>query len=139
MRILSRKQQQGFTLIEVLVAFSILVMSLTVLFRIFSIGLSNLSYAEYYADATTLAQDLIEGDKLSLSNQGGSDSGMNNGIFRWNRVVFPYEKFDPTGSSQRNDLYVTQVKVNWMMLGQERSLALSSLMLIEPDVDELMR
>ncbi|MES9912720.1 MAG: type II secretion system protein, partial [Candidatus Sedimenticola sp. 4PFRAG1] len=37
--------ERGFTLLEVLVAFVILVMSLSVLFRIFSGGLQNLDSA----------------------------------------------------------------------------------------------
>jgi general secretion pathway protein I len=47
---------RGFTLIEVLVAFSILAMSLGVLFQIFATGLRGTRLAEEYSHAVLLAE-----------------------------------------------------------------------------------
>jgi len=47
---------QGYSLIEVLVAFTILALTLTVLFRIFSGGLRNVDAAADYAMAVLVAE-----------------------------------------------------------------------------------
>ena len=51
-----QRHQQGFSLIEILVAFMILAMSLTVIFRIFSSGTRNVALSEDYAQAVLVTE-----------------------------------------------------------------------------------
>lgn len=55
-----RARSPGFTLIEVLVAFSILAISLGVLFQIFASGLRGTRLAEEYSHAVLLAESELE-------------------------------------------------------------------------------
>lgn len=53
-------RRRGFTLIEVLVAFAILALTLTALLRVFSTGLDSIGVAERYAAATALARSILD-------------------------------------------------------------------------------
>jgi prepilin-type N-terminal cleavage/methylation domain-containing protein len=50
----------GFTLIETLVAFAILALTLAALLRVFSTGLDSIGLAERYAAATMLARSILD-------------------------------------------------------------------------------
>jgi len=65
------KHQQGFSLIEILVAFVILAMSLTVIFRIFSGGLRNVALSEDYAQAVLVAESQLSAIGVSEPDGGG--------------------------------------------------------------------
>ena len=57
---MSLARRNGFTLIEVLVAFAILVLVLTTLLRVFSTGLDNIGVAERYALGNMLARSVLD-------------------------------------------------------------------------------
>lgn len=57
---MSLTRRNGFTLIEVLVAFAILVLALTTLLRVFSTGLDSIGVAERYALANMLARSVLD-------------------------------------------------------------------------------
>jgi len=59
-------RQSGYTLIEVLVAFMILALALTVLLRIFSGGLRNVSVSSDYAIATLIAESRLAGAGIDV-------------------------------------------------------------------------
>ena len=126
---IKRGTQRGFTLIEVLVAFAILAMSLTVLYRIFSGGLSNISIAQRHMGALMLVQDLLEGTDLNWRELEGVERGESVGGYRWNRSVTPYERSDAGGRTQEGGLYQIKVRVSWSLLGRQRELNMSSLRL----------
>lgn len=54
-----RPGQKGFSLLEVLVAFSILALSLGVLMQIFSGGLRNVDQSTHHAQAVAIAKSLL--------------------------------------------------------------------------------
>ncbi|MBL3600421.1 MAG: prepilin-type N-terminal cleavage/methylation domain-containing protein [gamma proteobacterium endosymbiont of Lamellibrachia anaximandri] len=123
-----RVSQKGFTLIEVLVAFVILAMSLSVLFRIFSGGLGNISMGERYAGAVTLAETLLDEANLSQSEMSGSRSGSREDGYRWIKTVQAYEVFDRDGNSiPVENLQKVEVQITWEAMGRERHMVLSTL------------
>ncbi|RLJ20381.1 general secretion pathway protein GspH [bacterium endosymbiont of Escarpia laminata] len=119
-----RVSQKGFTLIEVLVAFVILAMSLSVLFRIFSGGLANISIGERYAGAVTLAETLLDETNLSQYEMSGSrEDG-----YRWVKTIQAYAVIDQDGNSiPVENLQKVEVQITWEAMGRERHMVLSTL------------
>ena len=56
---LPRRRSRGYTLVEVLVAFVIMAMALTVLLRIFSGGVRNVALSSDYAKAVLIAESRL--------------------------------------------------------------------------------
>src|SRR5262245_39711259 len=75
---MSLARRNGFTLIEVLVAFAILVLMLTTLLRVFSTSLDSIGIAERYALANMLARSVLDevGAEIPLAvNKLSGDAG----------------------------------------------------------------
>ena len=54
-----RKRSRGYTLVEVLVAFMIMALALTVLLRIFASGVRNVSVSSEYAQAVLIGESRL--------------------------------------------------------------------------------
>ena len=83
MQKLFKQKNQGFTLVETLVAISIFTMSILGLMSVLASGISNTNYAQQKMTATYLAQEGIEyvrnkRDTSVLYHNGGSQAGWNN-------------------------------------------------------------
>ena len=98
----ANRHQRGFSLIEILVAFMILAMSLTVIYRIFSGGLRNVALSEDYARAVLVAESQLAAIGISEPLVRGVSSGEWGERFRWQRVVEQYQPW------QQNKELVTQ-------------------------------
>jgi general secretion pathway protein I len=84
-------RQVGFSLLEVLVAFVILALVGTTLFRLFGASLNNASAADEYSRVAAFAESRLTMLALDLplretSDQGGSDDGR----YTWSTKVEPY-------------------------------------------------
>ena len=82
---LARRRSRGYTLIEVLVAFVILAMALTVLLRIFSGGVRNVAVSSDYAKAVLIAESRLATAGIDDTLAPGETDGIENGRFRWTR------------------------------------------------------
>lgn len=80
--------QQGFSLLEVLVAFSILALSMGVLMQIFSGGLRNVGISGDYARAVALAETQLATAEITP----GERSGEFGDKFHWDLLVQPLEE-----------------------------------------------
>jgi len=126
---LLRHAQGGFSLLEVLVAFSILALSLGVLLEIFSTALRGVGLSEHYSRAVLLAESRLAdvGADIPLES-GASDSGEEDG-YRWQVRVTPYSAEDlETGPGYREPLLVS-VLVSWEDLDRERRVSAETLRL----------
>lgn len=127
---MARRHQRGFTLIEILVAFMILALSLSVIFRIFSGGLRNVALSEDYARAVLVAESQISVTGISEPLEYGVTSGEWDSRFRWERVVEHYQAWE-----QDKELvtplqaYRVTVNVDWEHGGRTRQITLSSVRL----------
>jgi len=121
---LKMQRQQGFSLLEVLVAFAILAMSLGVLYQAFGGSLRNLSVSGNYTSAMIIAESKLSevADRVPLRQ--GSEQGEEKGGFRWKVDVLPYEELEDMPRSFKP--YHVHVRVTW---GQGRSYALDTLRL----------
>lgn len=88
-------RQTGFTLLEILVAFTILAMALGVLMQIFSRGVNGAILSERYARASTLAESKLAGagieEPLKEGVSNGKFEGKSDEDFAWTLAVRPYE------------------------------------------------
>lgn len=121
----------GFTLIEVLVALTVLSLSLAIIYAVFSASIRGNRVAEEYEQATLIAESKLNSMGIEEPIQEGSTSGNWNDRFRWNAVVAPYHEQgrDETKDVLRRPLTVT-VTVSWGDPGDVKSVALTTLRLV---------
>ncbi len=128
-------RQQGFSLLEILVAFSILALSLGALMQIFSGATRNADLARDQSRATALAQSLLASTHsepvLTASENGGTtDDGL-----RWRIEVVPFEETGDMGAPPAIamavplDLWQIKARVAWGggFGSPERSVSLATL------------
>ncbi|MGH8660044.1 MAG: type IV pilus modification PilV family protein [Gammaproteobacteria bacterium] len=82
--------EQGFSLLEVLVSFVILALTLTVLLRAYGTSVRNAGLAEQHLRAATVAESLLARLGRDVALQPGEASGAI-GAYRWQWVIQPYE------------------------------------------------
>ncbi|MDH3577290.1 MAG: prepilin-type N-terminal cleavage/methylation domain-containing protein [Gammaproteobacteria bacterium] len=121
---------RGYTLIEVLVAFMILALALTVLLRIFSSGLRNVSASSDYTRAVLVAEAQLAAAGVSDVLLPGETQGDEGRHFHWTRVIRDYV---PSEGYDREALlvpaYHITVIVEWQHAGGTRQIDLSSIRL----------
>ncbi len=120
--------QQGFTLIEVLVAFMILTLSLSVLFRIYSGGLTNVEVAGDYAQAVLVAESQLAAVGRSEPLFVGQTDGESGDRFQWRRIIENYTPWeDDTALTVPVSGYRVSVEVIWTRNGRAQQIILNSL------------
>jgi general secretion pathway protein I len=126
---MNRTSQGGFTLIEVLVAFMILALSLAVMMRIFSGGLRNVALAADYSRAVLVAEAQLAAAGVSEPLVSGATTGDWDERFHWQRVIDAYRlEHQGDGDLPVNGYRVT-VRVEFEHAGQTREVTLDSLRL----------
>jgi general secretion pathway protein I len=123
-------RQSGYTLIEVLVAFMILALALTVLMRIFSGGLRNVSVSSDYAMATLIAESRLAAAGIDVPLRPGETSGTEGERFEWTVSVQDYQPWPGYCSAASGlDAYRVTVTVAWPHGDNTRSVGLSTVRL----------
>jgi general secretion pathway protein I len=112
---LKKNKQQGFSLLEILIAFSILALSLGILLKIFSAGVNTAIVAEDYTAAVQIAESLMAKTGVETPLQGGQDSGLENEKYHWLVEVSPFV-FNPENVDAATItavLFKVKVIVSW--------------------------
>lgn len=130
-----RSEQHGFSLLEILVAFSILALSLGVLMQIFSGSLRNADVTHDQAQAVALAQNLLTEAGVERPLAPGESSGVHTGKFRWLLRVSPFLDDVRAGETAAVrqplplDLWEVTARVAWDGISgsPERAVTLSTL------------
>lgn len=120
---------RGFSLMEVLIAFVILALSLGVMMQIFSGGLRNAGIVDDYGFALSVAESRLAAMGVETPLEEGSERGEVDRKFLWQMDVRPYmTEMDSAGKSlPPYKLYQVQVEVSWHNIGADRSISLTSL------------
>lgn len=128
-------KQQGFSLLEILIAFSILALSLGILLKIFSGGVNSAIVAEDYSAAVQIAESLMAVAAVEKPLQAGQESGLENDKYYWLVEVSPFQ-FNPENvglETMTVALFKIKVTVRWgddNAGGDGRQIALTRLKLI---------
>lgn len=122
--------QKGFSLLEILVAFSILAISLGILLNIFSGGLRTAILSEDYVNAITLSESLLSRMGTEFALEPGEQSGDYDEKYSWTVQVEPFfiEQL-PEQENPQHQLYSIHVAVFWGDGDQQRSMELDTLRL----------
>ena len=123
------RAQTGFSLLEVLVAFSILALSLGVLLQVFASGSRSAAASERYSTALMIAESkMAEAGRIDRDQIEGSGEFAD--IYRWEVTAEPFqdEVFDDTLS--RMEAYAVTVRVSWQEGGRRPAVTLSGLRLV---------
>ncbi len=118
----------GFTLIEVLVALTILSISLAVLLAIFTQGLDRAGESKNEADARALAQSLLAQAEIVPNPSMGTSTGHSNNLM-WNLRVAPYGNPDDIAAWQESIAEITAT-VSWRGDRRTRAISISTLRLL---------
>ncbi len=135
MKIGNLGQQQGFSLLEILIAFSILAFSLGILLNIFSGGLRRTMVSEEYQKAVVIAQSKLAAagveDELE---EGGKQCSIEDKYF-WAVQVLPFN-IEQTGlDADTVPLIPYQViaRVEWAAGKNNRQIELTTLKLAKQE------
>jgi len=121
-----RAKPRGFTLVEALVAFTILAISMVVLLQTFATGLRSLGISESYALAAMHARSKLAEIGNLAPLEAGEESGELDERFNWRAVVADY---DPGETAERvlgqpMKIYSIAVTVSW---DKDREVTLTTL------------
>ncbi len=121
----------GFTLLETLVALTILSLSVAVLFGLFSQALQWSRDDSRAMQARVLAQSLLA--RAETSPPGSDEHGMEASGLWWGLHVSPNGKSDARQTGLQAE--TVTATVHWAAGGSEKELALSTLVLAPPGAE----
>jgi len=105
------KKYQGFSLLEILVAFTIMAVSLTIVLKIFSAGVNTAIVSEDYIIATQIAESLMAKTGIEEPLIASETSGTEDDKYQWTVKVESSSQFVEDESN--TELMDVQVLVQW--------------------------
>lgn len=108
-------KQQGFSLLEILMAFSIMAMALGILLNIFSGGVKTAMVAEDYTVAVQIAESLMAKAGTEIPLKPHHSNGEESDKYRWSLEIAPYTLSSSSIDLQavRVELYKVSASVVW--------------------------
>ena len=133
-----RQGQRGYSLLEIVVAFGVLAVALSLLLGALSGGTRQVRWAADSGRAALHAQSLLDevgvGEVLAPGRRDGEFAG---GRYRWVLDVAPYVDADrppaPPGDPFAPRLLQLRLQVSWGEGGPRERLELNTLRLVQPD------
>lgn len=120
---------RGFSLLEVLVAFTILAMLLGALFQVFSVGLHAARNGDRYTRAAVIAQSQLAALGIEDELQAGITRGTIDDEFHWRVTVRAYGDDQLLETGLALTPRAVDVEVFWEDGGAPRTLTLASILL----------
>lgn len=126
-------KQNGFSLLEILVAFSILSMVLGVVYQIFSRSSQHIVLANEYAKASIIAQSKLATIGVDIPFLSNDKKGIIEKKYHWSVSIRPFTEYEKSDFSIGSQLYEANAHVTWNSLGKKRKLDINTLKLIAND------
>ncbi len=130
------KASEGFTLIETLVAISILAISLVIIMQLFSGGLKSGKLSGDYTRGIFHAREKMEEVLLVEELEEASLGGYFDDDYRWEAEVVRVEPEDEEDEELPFDVYTIRVGVKWNNGGREKHFEVNTLKLGKKRKDE---
>lgn len=130
-RLPPKQRHSGFTLLEVVVAFAVLALVLTVLLQLYAGSLRNTRLAAEYSRASILAETQLARLGVELPITVGVMAGSFDDRYRWQTTSEPVDWLQST----TKDLipvqpYKITIEVRWGQAGSEHAISLTTVRLI---------
>ena len=122
-----KKTSAGFSLLEVLVAFSILALALGVLFQIYAKGTRSARLGEEYAQAIVIAESKLAEFSVIENLDSAGDRGRENDKYDWEVSIADHVDEDVADFTPTWLLKELSVTVTWDSAGKTRSVHLQTL------------
>ncbi|TRX74085.1 prepilin-type N-terminal cleavage/methylation domain-containing protein [Pseudomonas mangiferae] len=132
----SFRPQRGFTILEVLVAFMVAALLLTVILSTFTTGMSSLAKTDGLSVAALVAQSRLEELGVSVPLEEGITEGQDESApdYRWRINVAPLAwDFAEPLKAAGGIVYRVDVTVTWPGTKRRGSFTLTSLRTVFPD------
>jgi len=125
----------GFTLIEILVAISILGISLVVVLQLFSGALKSGRVSDEYTTGIFYAQETMEEVLLRTELSSGVEEGDFDDNYRWRAEILQLEQVEEEASKLPFETFQILVDVSWGRVteGKEKHFQLSTLKVIKKE------
>ena len=122
---------KGFTLIEILVAISILSICLVVILQLFSGGLKSSRVSGEYTRGIFYAREKMEEILLSEELSEGESEGEFADSFRWRSAIVRIEPPEEEVAKTPFDTFNIKVDVMWGAEGKEKHFEISTMKVVE--------
>ncbi len=131
------RKERGYTLLETLVALSLLSLSLVLILELFSGGLRGNKLAGDYDRAILHAKETMETIFLSMDLEEGRIRGEYGDGFEWEAFISPFhEDYAEQGDQGSLSLFEIRVLVRWRAERAERQFELCTLKALGEDDGE---
>jgi general secretion pathway protein I len=133
-----RSFENGFTLMEILVAISVLAIALVVILQLFSGGLKSGRISDAYTLGVFHAEEKMDEILLSESLIPGITEGEFEDGYRWRATIEQVVQTEEEASKLPLDMFQIRVAVSWDhdMAGEGKHVELSTLKVIEKTKEE---
>ena len=131
-----RVSNNGFTLIEILVAISILAISLVVILQLFSGGLKSSRLSEEYTRAIFHAKEKMEEVLIPKELSEGGLQGEFEDSFRWKSEIVRIEDPEEDDKKLPFNMFEIKIGVMWDEGEKERRFEISTMKVVEKNTDD---